>query len=71
MASADSDVVELDLTRPAGELTAALVDIESVSGNEDRITDAVERALRACPRLAVQRLGNVVIARTDLFLPSP
>ena len=55
----------LDLSRPAGELTAALVDIESVSGDEGRITDAVEAALRACPGLTVQRLGNVVVARTD------
>ncbi|MGI8667084.1 MAG: succinyl-diaminopimelate desuccinylase, partial [Jatrophihabitans sp.] len=49
--------------------TAALVDIESVSGNADRITDTVEHALRAYRRLAVQRMGNMVIARTELGRP--
>lgn len=56
----------LDLRSPATELTAALVDIESVSGDEARITDAVEVALRRYPSLSVQRLGNVVVARTEL-----
>lgn len=58
--------IELDLTRPAAELTAALVDIASVSGAEDPIAGAVERALRRLPGLRVQRQGNVVIARTEL-----
>jgi succinyl-diaminopimelate desuccinylase len=47
-------------------LTRALVDIESVSGNEGAITDAVEAALRTAGHLAVDRVGNVVRARTDL-----
>jgi succinyl-diaminopimelate desuccinylase len=47
-------------------LTKALVDIESVSGNEAEIADAVELALRDAPHLAVERRGNTVIARTDL-----
>jgi succinyl-diaminopimelate desuccinylase len=47
-------------------LTRALVDIESVSGDERRITDTVERALRSAPHLAVQRDGNVLCARTEL-----
>jgi succinyl-diaminopimelate desuccinylase len=59
----------LDLSRTAAELTADLVDIESVSGAEDRIADAVEAALRRYPRLSVQRLGNVVIARTEFGRP--
>jgi succinyl-diaminopimelate desuccinylase len=46
-------------------LTRALVDIESVSGDEKEITDAVELALRTAPHLAVDRVGNVVQARTD------
>jgi len=58
--------VRLDLSTPATELTAALVDLESVSGNEAAITDAVETALRRYPSLSVQRLGNVVVARTEL-----
>jgi succinyl-diaminopimelate desuccinylase len=51
-------------------LTRALVDIESVSGNEAEIASAVEVALHAAPHLAVSRLGNTVIARTDLGRPS-
>jgi succinyl-diaminopimelate desuccinylase len=47
-------------------LTAALVDIESVSGNEKEITDAVEFALAAAPHLRVERVGNVLQARTEL-----
>lgn len=61
--------IELDLTVPAAELTAALVDIASVSGTEDPIAGAVERALNRLPALQVQRLGNVVIARTELGRP--
>jgi succinyl-diaminopimelate desuccinylase len=47
-------------------LTKALVDIESVSGNEAEIADAVEAALRTAGHLRVQRLGNTVMARTEL-----
>lgn len=47
-------------------LTRSLVDIASVSGEEKEITDAVELALRARPYLTVQRVGNVVQARTEL-----
>ena len=55
----------LDLSLPAAELTAALVDISSESGDEARLAGAVERALRAYPALDVQRLDNVVVARTS------
>jgi succinyl-diaminopimelate desuccinylase len=55
----------LDLTTDAATLTAALVDVESVSGNEARLAGLVEDAVRACPSLTVHREGNVVIARTD------
>ena len=44
-------------------LTRALVDIESVSGDEKEITDAVELALRSRAHLTVDRVGNVVRAR--------
>ncbi len=60
------NLARLDLALSVGDLTAALVDLESVSGDEARITDAVEAALLSCPGLIVQRLGNVVIARTEL-----
>jgi succinyl-diaminopimelate desuccinylase len=46
-------------------LTRALVDIESVSGDELEITDAVEQALRSTGHLTVERAGNVVRATTD------
>jgi succinyl-diaminopimelate desuccinylase len=47
-------------------LTRALVDIESVSGNEKEITDAVELALRSAKHLSVERAGNVLRASTSL-----
>jgi succinyl-diaminopimelate desuccinylase len=61
--------VELDLSIDAAALTAALVDAPSVSGTERELADAVERALRALPRLRVDRYGNNVVARTELGLP--
>ncbi len=42
------------------------MDIESVSGNEKEITDAVELAMRSAPHLTVERVGNVVRAATNL-----
>jgi succinyl-diaminopimelate desuccinylase len=50
-------------------LTRALVDIESVSGNEQEIADAVFDALKGTAHLVVERIGNTVIARTDLGRP--
>ena len=51
------------------ELTRVLVDIESVSLHEKDIADCVEQVLRAVPHLRVERLGNTVMARTDLGRP--
>jgi succinyl-diaminopimelate desuccinylase len=51
-------------------LTRALVDIESVSGNETVITDFVETALRTAGHLTVDRVGNVLRARTMLGRPT-
>ena len=59
---------ELDLAGDVVALTAALVDVESVSGNEARLADLVESALRPLPRLRVWRTGNVVGARTEFGL---
>ncbi|TWF93236.1 succinyl-diaminopimelate desuccinylase [Saccharopolyspora dendranthemae] len=57
----------LDLTSDPVELTAALVDIPSVSGSEKTIADAVEQALREqAPHLEVIRNGEAVLARTRL-----
>ena len=55
----------LDLTDPVA-LTAALVDVPSVSGDERALADAVEEALAALPHLEVVRSGDAVLARTDL-----
>jgi len=59
-------VPALDLTRPAVQLTADLVDIPSVSGGEGSIADAVEAALAPLPHLEVLRDGDAVVARTRL-----
>ncbi|GAA1736137.1 succinyl-diaminopimelate desuccinylase [Nonomuraea bangladeshensis] len=56
----------LDLTQDVRALTAAIVDIESVSGAERALADAVERALAALPYLKVERSGETVVARTEL-----
>jgi succinyl-diaminopimelate desuccinylase len=61
--------VDLDLGLPGAELTAALVDFESVSGNEGPLADAIEMALDALPHLVVHREGNVIVARTSLGRP--
>src|SRR5215831_17707455 len=50
-------------------LTAWLVDIPSVSGDEGPLTDAIEAALRALPHLTVHRDGNAIVARTTLGRP--
>ncbi len=59
--------MSLDLHADPVDLTAALVDIFSVSGAEAEIAAAVEDALRAqAPHLEVVRNGDAVLARTDL-----
>jgi len=57
---------DLDLHADGPELTAALVDISSVSGDEAPLADAIERALRRLPHLQVGRHGNTLVARTEL-----
>jgi succinyl-diaminopimelate desuccinylase len=57
--------VELDLTADPVDLTAALVDVPSVSGDEHVLADAMEAALRRqVPHMEVLRTGNAVLART-------
>ena len=55
----------LDLAQDAVTLTRDLVDIESVSGNEQAIADVIEAALRDLPHLDVRRFGHTIVARTD------
>jgi succinyl-diaminopimelate desuccinylase len=49
--------------------TAELVGIPSVSRGETALADHVEAALRGCPWLAVDRVGDNVVARTELGRP--
>ena len=59
----------LNLSADPVELTAAVVDIESVSGNEAELAHEIEVALRAVPHLQVDRIGQSVVARTSLGRP--
>lgn len=62
--------VTLDLHADPIDLTAALVDIPSVSHDETVIADTVERALREqTTGFEVLRSGNCVLARTNRGLP--
>ncbi|MGH3717692.1 MAG: succinyl-diaminopimelate desuccinylase [Pseudonocardiaceae bacterium] len=59
--------MDLDLIADPVELTAALVDVPSASGEEDALADAVARALATqAPHLRLLRCGNTVLARTEL-----
>jgi succinyl-diaminopimelate desuccinylase len=58
--------MDLDLSLAAPDLTARLVDIESVSGHEQPLADAIEAAVRRLPHLSVHRDGNALVARTSL-----
>ena len=57
-------MTSLDLTADVVTLTEQLVNIESVSGNEAAIADAVESQLRTLAHLEVSRSGNTIVART-------
>jgi succinyl-diaminopimelate desuccinylase len=61
--------MSIDLGLGIVELTAALVDVESVSGNERPITDSIEAALGSVPWLELWRHQNSLVARTDLGRP--
>ncbi|OFI39926.1 succinyl-diaminopimelate desuccinylase [Arthrobacter sp. SW1] len=59
----------LDLRQDVALLTAAIMDINSVSGNETALADAVENGLRAIPGLEIVRDGDAIVARTNLGRP--
>ncbi|WP_461164866.1 succinyl-diaminopimelate desuccinylase [Arthrobacter sp. R4-81] len=59
----------LNLRQDVALLTAALIDINSVSGNERALADAVEAALLKIPQLRLVRDGDSIIARTELGRP--
>ncbi len=65
-----SDLPPLDLSADVLTLTRALVDVPSVSGDERPLADLVEVALRALGGLEVERVGDAVLARTNLGLPT-
>src|SRR3954462_13209544 len=48
------------------QLTADLVDVPSVSYDERKLTDWIEAELRHVPGLDVHRIGDNVVARTQL-----
>ena len=54
----------LDLAADPAQLTAALIDVESVSDHETPLADLVENALRGLEHLSVHRDGDAIIART-------
>lgn len=61
----------IDLSADPISLTAALVDIPSVSQDEKVIADIVEKALREqTSGFAILRHGNTVLARTNRGLPT-
>ncbi len=49
--------------------TAELVDVASVSYQEQAITELIETRLRSVPGLAVERVGDNLVARTELGRP--
>lgn len=55
----------LDLSLNLTELTMAICNVESVSGNELQLADLIEKALQALPHLEVIREGNAIVARTN------
>ncbi|BDZ49829.1 hypothetical protein GCM10025867_20700 [Frondihabitans sucicola] len=56
----------LDLTVSSIDLTRQLCDIESVSGDEQRIADEIWRVLGGAAHLDVFRDGDALVARTNL-----
>lgn len=56
----------LDLTASSVDLTRAICDIPSVSGDEKTLADVIEAAVTPLGHLQVFRYGNTVVARTDL-----
>ncbi|NTV39952.1 MAG: M20/M25/M40 family metallo-hydrolase, partial [Demequinaceae bacterium] len=54
---------------PIEVLARALIDIPSVSGDEQAIAAQVESVLRDCDHLDVVRIGDSIVARTTLGRP--
>lgn len=61
-----SSTPTLDLFRSSVELTADICNIESVSGNEHALANAIEAALSEYAHLDIFRNEDAVVARTNL-----
>jgi succinyl-diaminopimelate desuccinylase len=57
---------KLNLGDDVVALTQVICDIESVSGNEKALADAIELALGDCAHLEVHRDGDAIVAKTNL-----
>ena len=55
----------IDTSATLTELTMAICDVESVSGNEKALADQIEQTLSACSHLTLVRDGNAIIASTS------
>jgi succinyl-diaminopimelate desuccinylase len=64
MSAAESSVPTIDLTASSIEIARQLCDIESVSGGERTITDAIAAALAPLTHLEIIRDGDAIVART-------
>ncbi|MCJ0700853.1 succinyl-diaminopimelate desuccinylase [Frigoribacterium faeni] len=60
---------KIDLSVSAVDVTRQLCDIESVSGDEGRIADAIAETLAGHDHLEVVRDGDAIVARTSLGRP--
>ena len=56
----------LNLEADVVEITRDICDIESVSGNETALANAIESALKRYSHLEVIRDGDAIVARTNL-----
>ncbi|MDP3949377.1 succinyl-diaminopimelate desuccinylase [Microbacterium sp.] len=56
----------LDLTASSVDLTRAICDIPSVSGDEATLADLIEASIAPLAHLEVIRHGNTIVARTNL-----
>jgi succinyl-diaminopimelate desuccinylase len=66
MATAPQNHSPLNLEADVVSLTRDICDIESVSGNEKALADAIEKALKQYSHLEVIRDGDAIVARTNL-----
>ena len=62
----DQTVPALDLTASSIDLTRQLCDLESVSGSETVMADAIHASLAGSDHLDVVRDGDAIVARTSL-----